>query len=294
MKRGEKNKEWQSKVKKSLKYLLSIASLSLTSCFAPNNSINLEEKIGLHKTRIQPEKKEYLTYRNYSLGTFSLKPDRVRIGLMLPVGISLENFDTEIKNTNRLASFISSDLTLSSPKDDARKGEIYIPQIEFEHFLNEDFSFFWRIGGNYDHSKGADTIYPFFLPIKSKVKIETKAGVITSAIGIDYYPKMINNEYFDLFLGLGVEGHYFFMEQEWSAEILGVPIYEDDREISGFGATAFARAGIEVKPWDPLKLIPDDLSFSAAGEYHKTLFSVLGNDPDGFRLMLYVGIPLGN
>ena len=211
---------------------------------------------------------------------------------MFPLGTGLENFDREIENTNRLVSFIASDLTLSSPKDAARKGEIYIPQIEFENYLNEDFSLFLRFGGNYEHSEGADKIYPFFLPFKSKVEIETEAGVITTALGVNYYPNFLKNDYFDFFLRAGLEGHYFWMEQEWNAEIFWINVYNDDRKINGFGLTTFAGAGIEIKPWDPLELIPDDVTFSLVGEYHKTLFSVLGDDPDGLRAMIFIGIQL--
>ena len=267
--------------------------LATLICIALSSCIPSQKQEYVHHPRAQQrESGKSKKTKQFSL----LAPDRIKIGIMYPFGADLSNFDEEVQRTNKLLSNIAFDVNLSSPKEGARTGEINVPQLELEYFLTkeEDLSLFWRFGVNYDHSNGTERIYAMVpIPGKVDIDIETKAGVALTAMGIDYYPKGFPEE-IKPFIGAGIEAHYVWLDQNWNADLWNIPVWSSGKDMESFGATGFARAGVEVKQWDPLKIISDDVTFSITAEYHETIFSELGEDPDGFRGMVNVIIPLGS
>ena len=271
--------------KKSSK-LATLVCIALSSCIP---DVKHEYR---HYPRAQQKHEQVKKPKQFSL----LHPDRIKAGIMYPFGADLSNFDEEVQRTNDLLSNIAFDANLSSPKEGARTGEINVPQIELEYFLTqkEDFSFFLRVGANYDHSDGRERIYTMVpIPGKVDIDIETRAGVVLIAMGLDYYPKGFPKE-IKPFVGAGIEAHYVWMDQDWNAKMWGIPVWSSGKDMDSFGATGFARVGAEIQQWDPLRIIPDDVTFSIAAEYHETINSELGEDPDGFRCMLYMIKPIGS
>ena len=249
-----------------MKRLLYAALLLLASCSQSNIPVRitpLEERAAI--ARSLPDR---------------IKPDRVKVGAILPVFTSVEGFDQEGKATGSLVSLIAADYDDGPLSDNFRKGRFALAATELEYFLNEEErdSVHLRLGFVQIHCKGNDKIYPYFAP-RASLHSTTDATVFTLGGGYDHY--FFRDEHTALHAGLGLEAHYYNVDMMTTAGWGSLRILEFPYNVERFGGTGFVRAGVELGK----DLIIKGSSLNLTAEHHISLHG--SRDEEGTRFGLY-------
>jgi len=223
-------------------------------------------------------------------GDFSFErfmPDRVKVGVMNPVGLSLKNLDGEGECIKRDVDVVARDYKPGTLQEEARRLSFWIPQTEVEYFSNEDGlkkSFSVRAGFNVYRASGKDHIYPLVLP-RLSLRSHSEGFIGFAGIVGNIYP--IWEERVKLNFGLGVDAHYYNIYSRTDVGIGALTLMSCGDRIEELGSTVLGRVGVE----SDLGLLPESWSFSLGWGHHLSLYKA--EDAEGGRFVGYFVKELG-